>query len=336
MRNPSRSSGQSTARWPEHPGLHFYSLADRPDYEAITETVNASFAADGVENTISAEELESYYEHTEGLDPARDVITGWAGDRMVAESFVLTIQEQGGSRIFFHHSYIRPEWRAPELLAGLLAWTEDRAAEIQSQLPARPARLRTIVREGETEFAELLASRGHEIERYFYSMVRPDLKQIPPAPSPPDLEIRPVEAEHHRAIWQAKVEAFRDHWGTREVTEEDYERWLANPLHDRTLWKIAWDGDEVAGMVLNFIDESENQAKNRKRGYTEDIAVRRPWRRRGLASHLLAESLRELRRRGMREAALSVDVENPSGALDFYQRFGYEVSRQDVIYARPV
>lgn len=336
MVNSSESKTSRTAVWPQHRGLLFRAFAERPDYEALADTVNASFAADSVRQTVSAEELESFYQHFEGLDLERDVLTGWADDRMVAESFILTLHEREGSRIFFHHTYIRPEWRGPDLMAQLIAWTESRAAQIQSNLPHRPAMLRSVVREGETELAEMLASRGHGIERYFYSMVRPHLDDLPRAPSPPGLEIRPVKPEHHRAIWEAKVEAFRDHWGAREATEEDFERWLADPLQDPAMWKVAWDGDEVAGMVLSFIDEAENRAQKRKRGYTEDIAVRRPWRRRGLASHLLAESLRELRRRGMQEAALSVDIENPSGALAFYQRFGYQVARRDVAYARPL
>ena len=36
-------------------------------------------------------------------------------------------------------------------------------------------------------------------------------------------------------------------------------------------------------MVRNFINHKENQEANRKRGYTENISVRRPWRRQGIA-----------------------------------------------------
>ncbi len=336
MMKASQSRLAAPSSWPEHRDLSFHALADRPDYEALAETVNASFAADGIENTTSGHELESFYAHFEGVDPARDVVTGWAGDRMMAEAFVLTLHEQGGPRVFFHHIYLRPEWRDPELLAALTAWTESRAAQIQAELLPRPAKLRSIVRDGEKEIAELLASRAYEIERYFYSMVRPHLRDIPEAPCPPGLEVRSVETAHLRAVWQAKVQAFRDHWGAREASEADYKRWLADPLQDPSMWKVAWDGDEVAGMVLNFIDASENHAQGRKRGYTEDISVRRASRRQGLASHLLAESLHELRRRGMHEAALTVDVENPNGALGFYQRFGYRVARRDRSFSKPL
>ena len=70
----------------------------------------------------------------------------------------------------------------------------------------------------------------------------------------------------------------------------------------RSLWRVAWDGDEVAGQVRSFINAEENERRGRLRGYTEHISVRRPWRRRGLARALIAASFPLLRARGMTEA----------------------------------
>ena len=44
---------------------------------------------------------------------------------------------------------------------------------------------------------------------------------------------------------------------------------------DPTLWRVAWEGDRVVGMVLSFIDKDENAEYGRLRGYTENICVRR-------------------------------------------------------------
>ena len=90
----------------------------------------------------------------------------------------------------------------------------------------------------------------------------------------------------------------------------------------------------MAGMVLSFINRDENEHYARRRGYTEDIAVRRPWRRRGLASALIARSLSALVERGMTQAALSVDAENPSGALRVYERLGYRKIKQWAVFRR--
>jgi ribosomal protein S18 acetylase RimI-like enzyme len=87
-------------------------------------------------------------------------------------------------------------------------------------------------------------------------------------------------------------------------------------------------------MVLNYIDAAENLAFQRKRGYTENIAVRRAWRRRGIARALIATSLRILKERGMEEAALGVDTQNPSGALQLYESLGYRIVKQYLTYRK--
>jgi ribosomal protein S18 acetylase RimI-like enzyme len=66
------------------------------------------------------------------------------------------------------------------------------------------------------------------------------------------------------------------------------------------------------------------------------VSVRRPWRRRGLASALIAESLRVLKDRGMTEGALGVDAENPMGALGVYEANGFRVHRKGLNYRRPL
>ena len=72
----------------------------------------------------------------------------------------------------------------------------------------------------------------------------------------------------------------------------------------------------------------------RKRGWLDGVFVRRPWRRRGLASALVARALVRLREAGMEEAMLGVDSENPSGALGLYERAGFQVHRRSRAYRR--
>jgi len=98
------------------------------------------------------------------------------------------------------------------------------------------------------------------------------------------------------------------------------------------LWKIAWAGDQVVGVVQNMVDEEENRVYNRKRGYTENISVRRPWRGKGVASALIAESIRMFREMGMDHTHLSVDADSLTGALRLYQNIGYEVDDTQTSY----
>jgi ribosomal protein S18 acetylase RimI-like enzyme len=180
----------------------------------------------------------------------------------------------------------------------------------------------------------LLKDEAYEPVRYAFHMETPDLDHIPDAPMPPRLEIRPAEPEHYRAIWEANVEAFRDHWGATETEEEDFESWLNNPMLQPEMWVVAWEGDQVAGSILNFINHGFNDRTGRKLGYTEWISVRRPWRRLGLARALLARSMQVHKDRGMTQTALGVDTENPTGALGLYESMGYRVVSKTTTYRK--
>ncbi|MBM4437988.1 MAG: GNAT family N-acetyltransferase [Actinobacteria bacterium] len=65
-------------------------------------------------------------------------------------------------------------------------------------------------------------------------------------------------------------------------------------------------------------------------------AGRAPWRRRGLARSLLAQSLGELRARGLTEAALSTNADNAYGSVRFYASMGYASGRRRVHVAKPL
>jgi mycothiol synthase len=165
-------------------------------------------------------------------------------------------------------------------------------------------------------------------------MRRPTLDDIPDAPLPDGLEIRPITADQHRAIFDAEREAFRDHWSAREQTDGDFKLTYSRPELDTGLWVVAWDGDEIAGVVQSWIWAEENLTLGANRGWLEHISVRRAWRRRGLGRAITAESLRRLAAAGMTEAMLGVDAENPTGALGLYQGLGFEVDQRSTTYRR--
>jgi ribosomal protein S18 acetylase RimI-like enzyme len=177
---------------------------------------------------------------------------------------------------------------------------------------------------------------GFAPARYIIGMVRPCSQPVEISPLPEGIEVRPVEESHMRAIFDAENEAFLDHWGSVDPTETDYQRWLEMPIHKPNLWKVAWDDDQVVGMVRNYVNETENEDFNRQRGYTEEISVRRPWRRKGIARALLTRSIQMFIEMGMEETALGVDTENPSGALKLYQDVGYTEDKRYITYRKPV
>jgi len=165
-------------------------------------------------------------------------------------------------------------------------------------------------------------------------MTRGDLHELPDAPLPDGLEARPVTQEQLRKIFDAENEAFRDHWGHREMGESDFRATFGRPNLDTGLWVVAWDGDEVAGSVITSINAEENEKLGLKIAWLDHISVRRPWRKRGVASALIASTLHILRERGMEIAALGVDAENPTGALRVYEAMGFARHKTGISYRK--
>jgi mycothiol synthase len=176
--------------------------------------------------------------------------------------------------------------------------------------------------------AHLLERHGYEVVRWFFDMVRPSLDEIAEVELPAGFALRPVAAEQYPQLWRANREAFRDHWGGSDESEAAMHRFFDDPSNDPSLWVIAWDGDEIAGGIINAVHAEENEALGLRRGWLSSVFTRRPWRRRGLARALIARSLVLLRDRGMTTAALGVDADNPSGALGLYESAGFAVEER--------
>jgi mycothiol synthase len=317
------------------------------DYAAMVAVVEGSKAADGLERAESVEDITRGYRHLFNCDPFRDMLFVEVEGQVVGYSRVWWQQERDGPRRYQHFAYLLPEWRGRGMRRAMLRHNEDRLREIAADHAAEAdpggsagadgqPLFEAWAADSETDWAGLLVDEGYEAVRYGFEMVRPNLDEIPDLPLPEGLEVRPARPETYWAIWRAAEEAFRDHWGEPEWQDAWLEEWMEAPTFQPHLWQVAWDGDQVAGMVQNFINHEENAEYARKRGYTEGICVRRPWRRRGLARALIARSFGVLKGQGMTEAALGVDAENPNGALRLYQSMGFREVKRHVTYRKPL
>ena len=57
---------------------------------------------------------------------------------------------------------------------------------------------------------------------------------------------------------------------------------------------------------------------------------------RGIPGTLLARSLEELHPRGMTEAPLAVDTNDPGGAFQLSTSLGFEMVAYEAVYAKPI
>jgi len=323
---------------PDIPGLTFRHFRGESDYPAMIDVLLASAPVDGDERVDTVEEVANNYAHLTNSDPYQDMIFPEVNGEVIGYGRCMWVQEVKGPRVYMGFGWIVPEWRRKGIGRAMYRWQESRLREIAADHPADVEKaFDAWANDIDAGRHALWLSEGYKPFTYGARMARPNLDDIPDAKLPAGFEVRPVRDEDIRAIWEADLEALRDHWGFSEpVDREDaFQQFLGFPHRDTSLWRIAWDGDEVAGQVKSFINVAENEEFNRKRGWTEEISVRRPYRRQGLATALICMSLRALKERGMEEAALGVHTENPNGAFDLYKKLGYEVERMETIYRKP-
>lgn len=325
-----------TVNWPDIEGLCFRYYQDESDHQHLLDVFNDCKDLDGVDYTLTLEDISNHYKHIERCNLHTDMIFVEVNGKVIAYSRVGWYPETSGDRIYYSLGVIRKDWRRNGIGTAVLQFCENRLQEIAADHPAGCQKYFQFEHSNLQVGSSCLAKDfGYEEVRWGYAMDRPIDHPFPEVSIPKGLELRPVTESNYRAVFDAQSEAFRDHWGYVEPTEKDYQRFISDPIFDPSLWKVAWDKDQVAGMVLNFINEEENKEYNRKRGYTENISVRRPYRRQGLARYLLVESIKMFRDMGMEETALGVDAENPNHALTLYEGIGYQTRKKWTTCRKP-
>lgn len=308
------------------------------DIPGMTAALNEQEAEDGESELTTVASMRAQYQHLQRSDPDRDIVVAEAvaenGGRIVGYGRTMWDDLAEGFRE--HWLVVAADPKIGGLDAALLDWLVVRAQEVAAGHEGAPDRRLGAEADDESALQRLLDHRRFTPREYYAAMVRRHLDDIPDRALPDGVEIRPVEPAHLRAIWECDIEAFRDHAGYVEQTEEDWAKFRDEAAIDASLWQVAWSGDDVVGQVRTRSSAEEDERRGRRRGWTEDISTRREWRKQGIASALICASLRQLRQLGFDEAALFVDTDNPSRAYDVYLSLGYEIVKRGAIYERRI
>lgn len=272
-----------------------------------------------------------------GFDPAQDIRIVFSAEGMM----VGYIEVWTTSKPPVHPwiwGRVHPEFSGLGIGTWLLQWAEERAKKALDELPAD---LRFAPRVGiyrpAKDSKKLFEYLGFTQIRSSYEM-RIDMEEAPPTPLwAQGITVKIADAEKDlEAVYNAVKESFRDHFG---YVEEPFEEGFARFKHfmtgegsDPSLWFLAMDGDEIAGISLC---RSESYS-DRDLGWINTLGVRRSWRKRGVGLALLQHSFSELHRRGKRKVGLGVDAENLTGALKLYEKAGMHVHQAFDLFEKMV
>jgi mycothiol synthase len=271
---------------------------------------------------MGEDELRQWFD----LPDLEAVVAGLPSGGLVGYADLTTLAE--GSR-FWIDLRVPPGELATEAMDALLAEMEARAASVAVQ----GAVARTSIPCVDELASAVLRARRYEPCRYSFRMVI-DLSGDIAEPSWPEgVVVRPfVPGRDDEAVYEVQQETFSD---TFDYVRRSYDEWRAYSLlgtHDPSLWFLAEDAGELAGISLCRPEWERDPAL----GWISVLGVRGPWRRRGLGLALLLHSFAELRSRGKRRVGLGVDGQSPTGAVRLYERGGMHVARRFDQYAKPL
>ena len=321
------------------PGLSFRRFRGADDFVTMSEISRESWKADGFEWSVSPEDIANALEHSKDADLRRDLVFVEVDGHVVGHGEVGWGWQDPTTTVYSHRASLLGAWRGKGIREALLRINEHRIREVaRGHREARRKFFQTWAAEDPNDWRILVERAGYVQEWHLVEMVRPDLEDVPDHAVPAGLQVRRVRREDYPLVWEALCELRRDE---PTFTEEScdayhYREWLGSSTFRPELWQVAWDGATLAGMVLNRVDEEFNRSLGRKRGFTEEVFVRPPYRRKGLAKALLSRSLRMHAGLGMEEAGLDAEVRNPHMAVKLYESLGYRVVRRFTFYRKPV
>ncbi len=316
------------------PSLVLRAYRGPEDHPAMTRVAAAVriFNRDAELGTVA--DMDNHYGHLDQAELPRDCALVEDDGHVVAygrASWAPLANGEGRVDCILNIDPVARDRHVEELLVG---HAMRRAAEIVGG-PGLDGTTRAIfyVTGRDAALTRVLEARGLKRVRRGAQLIRPDFDAIPDLPIPAPLEVRPIDPRDraiHRRVFDADARAFADSYGQEAPTEAAFDEFLGQPTFDPTLWRVAFDGDVIAGQILNYMDDPEPDGT--RIGWTEAISVQPEYRRRGLARALLAESLRAVRDAGATSAGLGVDTQNPNHALVLYESLGFRIVSETFEY----
>jgi ribosomal protein S18 acetylase RimI-like enzyme len=320
---------------PAIPGLEFRHARIPDDFPVLVAVHEGSARADGVDPLSSMESIPTLEDMRPRLapsstfDPTADALIVEMNGQVIGYSRVTWWTERDGVWLYLTTGRLLPAWRGRGIGAAMLRWAENRAAALAATHPTNgKAMLGANASSTEVDATALLRDAGYHETFSMVEMRFDAFNALPPVELPAGLAFHPVTPDQYRAIWESIQAAYADSPQNVVATEEDYQEWLTSPAFDPTLWRIAWDGERIAGQALCEIAKG--------RGEMAEVSVGALWRRHGLGYALVIAGLRALAEGGVNEARLHARADNIYGAPHLYERVGFRPLKRFARYRKPL
>lgn len=143
-------------------------------------------------------------------------------------------------------------------------------------------------------------------------------------------------------IRQAKNSDFNEHLKLKREEENDYSKFIGKKIPrpaSKVLKKEFKEALSSKNHLILVVEENKELIgyihgmyytnPYSKWGYIEDVFVLREFRRKGIASRLIKEFIRILKKRRYNKIRLSVNIDN-TRAIKVYKKLGFEMCHYDM------
>ncbi|MFN3008337.1 GNAT family N-acetyltransferase [Mycolicibacterium wolinskyi] len=303
--------------------------ATKDDIVAIWALLGAAGTVDHPRYLVTKEEITEEFTRSD-FDPAADTIIAFdsSGQAVAYGTSTLNSSQESLVQVALDGA-VHPDRRGEGIGTALLRWQEQRGLQhLAGSDKCLPGWLGSGANEIATAKVRLLHRNGYESVRWWHELERNLAEPIPDVALDNSVRIVNYGPEWSEPTRHAHNDAFRDHWGSQPITEEDWQIGdrLSTTRPDLSFLAVATDvdgNDQVVAYVLSEVNKEEWALVGHSFGYINSVGVAREWRGRKLAQALLTHTMRAYRADGLDRAVLDVDFESPTGALALYEKLGF-------------
>jgi GNAT superfamily N-acetyltransferase len=304
------------------------------DLNTVVDIVNASTLADAGKSDATLFTIGRYWQ---GLDVKLETDT---------QLIFATDGRPAGCALFMEEipptpydvdTWVHPDFAEAGVGEALLQWIDQRAERAMLSAPASvPISIDHVYVYAQNRSArQRLEKFGYLRERVFYRM-EIVFDAPPPAPQLPEgISIRSFRlGEEDRAVYEAYEDAQADEWGHEWMPFDKWRYYFIEVEEDfdPEAWFLAVEGETIVGYALCRWE----RAGEPDRSTVRYVAVRRPWRKRGIGLALLHAAFGGIYRHGKRGAGLGVDATSYTGADRLYVRAGMRRASETLRYGKVI